>query len=179
MFQIPLCCHSKNHFLVPSKTLRICEKIEMLFLFLLKGISLPTNRHKTHKMNAIQTAIQDIRTITRIYDQFANQPQYFIEHREHSIIISLTEFAETATKLNNSDNYKPTDEEDNYWEWMFAEVEEFADKMFELIQDPEQHHGAGQWIQPLLSALMILYTEFNGRICENGEGLERVGEELY
>jgi hypothetical protein len=129
-------------------------------------------------MNAIQTAIQDIRNITQIYEQFANQPEWFIEQREHSIIISLTEFAETATKLNNSDNYKPNDEEDNYWEWMFAEVEEFADKMFELIRDPQEYHARAFWVRPLFSALMTLYTEFNGRMCENGEGLERVGEEL-
>jgi hypothetical protein len=49
--------------------------------------------------------------------------------------------------------------------------------MFELIKDPEAYHGAGRWIQPLFSALMTLYTEFNGRMCENGEELVGVGEE--
>ena len=126
----------------------------------------------------MEQEIQNIRNIIQFYEQFANQPEWFIDEREHSITISLTSFADTATKLNNSDNYKPTDEEQSYWEWMMAEVEEFADKLFELIRDPQEYYARAFWDRPLKSALMTLYTEFNGRVCENGEKLECVREEL-
>jgi hypothetical protein len=126
----------------------------------------------------MEQEIQNIRNIIQIYEQFANQPEWFIDEREHSITISLTSFADTATKLNNSDNYKPTDEEQSYWEWMMAEVNEFADKLFENIQDPQEYYSRSRWDRPLMSALMTLYTEFNGRVCENGLELERVVEEL-
>jgi hypothetical protein len=149
------------------------KKLKSFFRFSSKAFSRAT-AHKT----TMEQAIQHIRNITRIYEQFANQPEWFIENREHSIIISLNSFADTATKLNNSDNYKPTDEEDNYWEWMMAEVEEFDDKLVELIRDPQEYHARAFWVEPLISALMTLYTKFNGRVCENGLGLERVGEEL-
>jgi hypothetical protein len=126
----------------------------------------------------MEQEIQNIRNIIQIYEQFANQPEWFIDEREHSITISLTSFADTATKLDNSDNYKPNDEEQSYWEWMMAEVEEFADKLWELIRDPQEYHARAFWVRPLKSALMTLYTEFNGRVCENGLELERVVEEL-
>jgi len=118
-------------------------------------------------MTAIETAIQDIRNITRIYDQFANEPQWFIGYRAHSIIISLTSVADTVTKLNTSNNYKQTVEEDNYWQLIFVDVKLFADKLLELIQDPQEYHSQSQWIEPLLSALMTLYIQFAGRMYEN------------
>jgi hypothetical protein len=126
----------------------------------------------------MEQEIQNIRNIIQFYEQFANQPEWFIDEREHSITISLTSFADTATKLDNSDNYKPTDEEQNYWNYMIDETEKFADKLFGNIQDPHEYYERSFWDLPLRLSIAKLYREFNGRVCENGEKLECVREEL-
>jgi len=120
-------------------------------------------------MNAIQTAIQNITSITRIYDQLANQPQFFLEDRQHSIIISLKEVAETATKLNNSDNYKPTDEEQNYWNYTMSELFQFEDMLCNEIMVIYCDYN-----DIAIDCASCLYEEFHGRECENGEKLQCV-----
>jgi len=125
-------------------------------------------------------AINTIRDIIADYEEFATQPEWFIYEREHDIILSLTTFADTATKLNNSDNYKPTDEEQDYWVHIIYDIDDFADKLFELTEDPQEYHSRGSLVLPLKSAIADLFGEFNGRVCENGEELfEEDGRAAY
>ncbi len=123
----------------------------------------------------MEQAIQSIRNIIHVYERFANQPEWFIDEREGSIIPSLISFADTATKLNNSDNYKPTDEEQNYWNWMLSEIEEIGEKIDELIENANAREGYHFWNIALEQAVNDLYSTFNGRECENGEKLDCEG----
>jgi hypothetical protein len=120
-------------------------------------------------MNPIQEAIFHIRNVIQIYERFANQPEWFIDEREHSIIISLTSFADTATKLNNSDNYKPTDEEQNYWNYTMSELFQFEDMLCNEIMVIYCDYN-----DIAIDCASCLYEEFHGRECENGEKLQCV-----
>jgi len=119
-------------------------------------------------------AIYAIRSLIPFYEEFANKPELFIEIRENSVIVSLTEFIETAKKLNTSDNYKPTEEEQNYWNYMLAEMKEFQTKIEaeKPLMDEEDSREEREWsVCVIATSIKNLYREFNGRLCQNGETL--------
>jgi len=104
--------------------------------------------------------------------KIANRSHYFDddiwEIRENSVHHFINEFTDIAAKLIDSDDYQPTEYEQEGWGLMLTVVKDF--------QTEEEEQDAPD--REILLAIMYitvsirtLYSKFNGRVCENGEPL--------